>query len=105
MLGRINGKQVSTLIAKDNFMCLFILIKKNMTHLPLAFNNNPAKLQKQVLFQKHLGVYLYGRLEFVENLQSMFKKVKKTIDLIRKLQNNISRAPLLITFKWFTRPY
>ena len=28
---------------KDNFMCLFILIKKNMTHLPLAFNNNPAK--------------------------------------------------------------
>ena len=102
MLGRINGEQVSTLIAKDNFMCLFILIKKNMTHLPLALI---ITLQKQVLFQKHLGVYLYGRLEFVENLQSMFKKVKKTIDLIRKLQNNISRAPLLITFKWFTRPY
>ena len=73
-----------------------------MTHLPLAFNNNPVK---QVLFQNHLGVYLYGRLEFVDHLQSMFKKVKKTIDLLRKLQNNISRAPLLTTFKWFIRLY
>ena len=73
-----------------------------MTHLPLAFNNNPAK---QVLFQNHLGVYLYGRLEFVDHLQSMFKKAKKTIDLLRKLQNNISRAPLLTTFKWFIRLY
>ena len=41
---------------------IFRKIKK-LSHLPLRFNNNPVK---QVLLQKHLGVYLDGRLDFRE---------------------------------------
>ena len=46
-------------------------------------------------FQKHLGIYLDGKLDFHEHLQNMFKKVNKTISLLRKLQNKLPRAPLV----------
>ena len=45
-------------------------------------------------FQKHLGVYLDGKLDFRGYLQNMFKK-NKLISLLRKLQNNLRRAPLI----------
>ena len=42
---------------------------------PPNFNNDPVK---QVLFQKHLDVYLYSKFDFREHLQNMFKKVVET---------------------------
>ena len=35
----------------------------------------------------------------------MFKKVNKTISLLRKLQNNLHRAPLVTIYKSFIRPH
>ena len=55
---------------------------KKTSHPPLNFNNNSVK---HVQFQKHLGVYLNGKLDFHEHLQNMFKKINKTISLLRKL--------------------
>ena len=44
---------------------------QKMSHLPLNFNNNTVQ---KVQFQKHLCVYLDGKLDFREHLQNMFKK-------------------------------
>ena len=44
---------------------------KKTSHPPLNFNNNTVQ---QVQFQKHLGVYLDGKLDFPEHLQNMLKK-------------------------------
>ena len=74
-------------------------IKKTL-HPPLNFNNNSVK---QVQSQKHLGVYLSGKLDFREHLQNTFEKVNKTISLLRKLQNNL---PTLATiYKSFIRSH
>ena len=56
-------------------------------------------------FQKHLGVYLDGKFEFREHLKNIFKKKNKTISLLRKLQSNLPRAPLVIIYKFFISLY
>ena len=58
---------------------------KKTSHTPLKFNNNSVKQEQ---FQKHLGVYLDDKLDFREHLRNIFKKVSRTIHLLRKLQNN-----------------
>ena len=73
---------------------------RKTSHPPLTFNNNSVK---RVQFQKHLGVYLDSRLDFREHLQNMFIKINKTINLLRKLQNNLPRAPLITIYKSFIR--
>ena len=72
---------------------------RKTSHPPLTFNNNSVK---QV---KHLGVYLDSRLNFREHLQNMFNKTNKTISFLRKLQNNLPRAPLITIYKSFIRPH
>ena len=42
-------------------------------------------------------------MDFRERLQNMFKKINKTISLLRKLQNNLPRAPLVSVYKSFVR--
>ena len=73
---------------------------RKTAHPPLTFNNNSVK---QVQFQKHLRVYLDSRLDFREHLQNMFNKIDKTISLLRKLQNNLPRVPLITIYKSFIR--
>ena len=76
----------------------FFLQTKKTSHPPLNFNSH---FVKQVQFQKHLGVYLDGKLDFREHIQNMFKKINETISLLRKLQNNLSRAPFVTIRKLF----
>ena len=52
-----------------------------------------------------MGVYLDGKLDFVKRLQNMFKKINKAINLLRKLQNNLPRGPLVTIYKSFVRPH
>ena len=59
---------------------------------------------KQVQFQKHLGVYLDDKLDFREHLRNIFIKVNRTISLLRKLHNNLPRAPLVAIDIFFIRP-
>ena len=75
---------------------------KKTSHPPLNFYNNSLK---QIQFQKQLGVYLGSKLDFREHLQNIFKKVHKTISLLRKLQNNLPRAPLVTIYKFFIKPH
>ena len=64
------------------------------------FNN---KSVKQVLSQKHLGMILDIKLNFQEHLENILNTVNKTIGLLRKLQNNLPRGPLLTLCKSFIR--
>ena len=66
------------------------------SHTPLNFNNN---FLKQEQFQKHLGVYLDGKLDFCEHLQNIFKKVNKAVSLLLKLHNDLPRVPLVAIYK------
>ena len=75
-------------------------IKSNI-HPPLVFNNN---IVSQANSQKHLGITLDFKLTFEEHLLNVFKKVNKTIGLLRKLQNLLPRATLITLYKTFVRP-
>ena len=50
-------------------------------------------------------MYQDSKLDFPENLQNMFKKVNKTIALLRKLQKNLPGAPLVTIYGLFRRPH
>ena len=75
---------------------------KKLSHPTLVFNNNSVL---QPSSQKHLGVTLDVKLTFVEHLNNVLNKVDKTIDLLHKLQNLLSRSTLITIYKAFVRPH
>ena len=75
---------------------------KKPLHTPLNFNNTNVK---QTAFQKHLGLILDSQLSFEEHLRTIFRKVNKTIGLIRKLRNSLPRLPLMTLYKSFIGPH
>ena len=49
----------------------------------------------QSITQKHLEMFLDTKLDFQEDLKSIFSKVNKTIDLLRKLHHILPKSRLL----------
>ena len=60
-------------------------------HPPLYFNEN---LVKSSSTQKHIGMILDTKLDFILHLKNVQNKVNKTIGLLRKLQDTLP------TFTW-----
>ena len=75
---------------------------KSQNHPCLHFNNNPVN---QTPLQKHLGMYLDPKLDFLEHLKNIQAKVNKSITLLRKLQTILPRPTLLTIYKAFIRPH
>ena len=50
-------------------------------------------------------MFLDSKLNFSENLNTIFQKTNKTIGLLRKLQTLLPRTHLIIIYKLFIRPY
>ena len=75
---------------------------KKLSHPSLVFNNNNVL---QTSSQKRLGVTLDVKLSFGENLNHVLNKVNKTIGLLRKLQNLLSRSALITIYKAFVRQH
>ena len=69
-------------------------------HQPSLFNQNVVP---QNSLQKHLGMFLDSKLNFSEQLKSIFQKTSKTIRLLH--QTLLPRAPLIRIYKSFIRPY
>ena len=69
---------------------------------PLHFNNIAVA---QSTTQKHLVMLLDVKLDFQGHLKKIYSKVNKTIGLLRKLYNTLSRLPLLTIYKSFIRPH
>ena len=95
----------------------------------MSFNPDPSKQAQEVIFsrklqksiypslhfnnivrtqsatQKHLGILLDVQLDFEGHLKNIYSKVNKTIGVLRKLHNTLSRLPLLTIYKSFIRPH
>ena len=71
-------------------------------HPPIFFNENVVP---QTTLQKHLGMFLDSKLNFIEHLKTIFEKTNKSIGLFRKLQTLFSRAPIITIHKSFIRPH
>ena len=69
---------------------------------PLHFNNIAVT---QSATQKHLGILLDVQLDFQGHLKNIYRKVNKTIGLLRKPHNTLPRLPLLTIYKSFIRPH
>ena len=55
--------------------------------------------------QKHLGMLLNVQLDFQGHLQNIYSKANKTIGLLHKFHNILTRLPLLTIYKAFIRPH
>ena len=75
---------------------------KKINHPSLTFNKSTVS---QITSQKHLGVILDASLSFDEHLISVQSKTNKTIRLLRKLQNTLSRQALITIYKALVRPH
>ena len=65
---------------------------KKLLHPTLLFNNIPLN---NSLFQKHLGLTLDIKLNFLEYIKSITKRISKTMGLLHKFQHILPRSTLL----------
>ena len=68
-----------------------VIFSRKMTktnHPTLIFNDNPVH---QVALQKHLEMFLDFKLNFEEHLKTIVNKISKTIGLLLKFRNFLSR--------------
>ena len=72
--------------------------------LVLNNNNNNNNNVTQVKSQKHLGIILDTRLSFEKDLETVQCKINKTISLVRKLGNLLSKIALIMLYKAFVCP-
>ena len=77
---------------------------KKLLHPSLVYNNNNVL---QTSSQKVLGVTLDVKLIFDKHLNNVLNKVDKTIGLLRKLQNLLSRSTLITIIRtlYFVWPH
>ena len=75
---------------------------QKLVYLPLHFNNIVVT---QSTTQKHLGMLLNVQLDFQGHLKNIYSKVNKTIGLLHKFHNTLTRLPLLTIHKSFIRPH
>ena len=69
---------------------------------PVTLNNTPVA---QTNSPKDLGIQLDKKLNFKEHHNKVESKINKTISIICKLQNVLTRLALLTIYKSFIRPY
>ena len=53
--------------------------------------------------QKHLGLILEVKLNFIEHIKNIAQKISKTIVLLRRFQPILPRSSLLTIYKTFIR--
>ena len=75
---------------------------QKLVYPPLHFNNIAVT---QPTTQKHLGALLNVQLDFQEHVKNIYCKVNKTIGLLRKFHNTLTRLPLLTIYKSFIRTH
>ena len=68
----------------------------------LVFSNYPVP---ETSAQKHHGIFFNFKLSFQENFENMLNKIYKTIGLLQKLQNTLTRISLLTIYKSFIKPH
>ena len=75
-------------ISKQAHEVVFSRKTDKVIHIPRTFNTIPAA---QTSHQKHLGLYLDGKLNFNHHIKGVISKVNKRIGIIRKLRSILPR--------------
>ena len=73
---------------------------KKLLHPCLSFNDI---LLRNRISQKHLGLKLDVKLNFVEHIKNITQKISKTMGLLRRSQPILPRSSLLAIYKTFIR--
>ena len=81
---------------------MFSRKSEEIYHPPLVFNNTSVS---QSSSQKNLCVILGSNLISDEHLKMVSLKISKTLGLLRKLQNLLTRSALITIYKAFVRLY
>ena len=68
---------------------------------PLKFNNSDVQSANS---QKHLGLVLDSKLDFIEHVNKKINKCNKSIGIMKKLSLTLSRNSLLTIYKTFGKP-
>ena len=75
---------------------------QKVTHPTVYLNNSPLTRSSN---QKHLGIHLDEKLNFVNHIKEKISKANKDVGVIEKLNNTLSRKVLLTLCKFFVRPH
>ena len=73
---------------------------KKLLHPCLSFNDIPLK---NSISQKHIGLTLDVKLNFVEHIKIIIQKISKTMGLLRRFQQILPSSSLLTIYKTFIR--
>ena len=73
---------------------------KKLLHPCLLFNGIPLKNRT---IQKHLGLTLEVKLNFVEYIKNITQKISKPMGVLRRFQQILPRSFLLAIYKIFIR--
>ena len=87
-------------LSKQAQEAIFSRKVKKLLHPTLLYNNIPLS---NSLFQTHLGLTLDIKLNFLEHIKGITKKISKTMCLLRKFQQILPRSTLLTIYKTFIR--
>ena len=87
-------------LTKQGQEVIFCIKTKKLLYPSLSFNNISLK---NSIVQKHLGLKLVVKLNFVEHMKNITQKINKTIDLLRRFPTNLPRLSLLTIYKTFLK--
>ena len=73
---------------------------KKLHHPCLSFNDIPLK---KSISQKHLGLTLDVKPNFVEHIKNTTQKISEKMGLLRRFQPILPRSSLLTIYKTFIR--
>ena len=76
--------------------------RDNVSHEPLAFDNNKIKSAPA---QKYLGLILDSELAFKQHIDDKINKYNKILGIMNRLSMAISRKSFLIIYISFVRPH
>ena len=89
-------------VTKQAQEVIFSCKNKKVTHPTVYLNNS---LVTQSSSQKHLGIHLDDKLNFIHHIKENISKANKGIGVIKKLNNTLPRKALLTLYKSFVRPH
>ena len=80
-----------------------IFSKKTVTQIHPIISLNNIQVER-VPYQKHLGILLDEKLNFMQHVDNAILKMNKGILVIKKLRHSLPRKSLLAIYKAFLRP-
>ena len=79
----------------------YFLVKNVTTHGTIFFNSLPIAKENM---QKHLGLLLHTKLNFLTRINKKIKKANNGISVIKKFNMSLPRSLLITIYKSIARP-